>query len=851
MRSSILLTLAIVFLLSSCNLPPGKATIEIRSGWEFRQAPSGDWHRAEVPGCVHTDCARNGLIPDPFYGGNERDAQWIEREDWEYRTEFDVTKELLAQSKVELDFTGLDTYADVFLNDSLLIEADNMFRDWRASCKGLLREKRNALRVYFHSPVEAVEERWSALRPELPGGPRVLTRKAAYQYGWDFAPRLVTSGIWRPVYLRAWDGARITGLWIATERVTADEARLSARFEIESDEARRVTLSIYCGNKGRGRVEVDLHAGRNDVALDFSIPSPKLWWTNGLGRPNLYHFLGEMRTGGEIVDWAERRVGIRTIELVRTKDEAGESFYFRLNGVPVFMKGANFVPADCFPSRVTRERYEALVGNAELAGMNMLRVWGGGIYEDDAFYDLCDELGILVWQDFMFACAMYPGDDAFLGNVEHEAAENVTRLRNHPCLALWCGNNEIDEAWHHWGWQRQFGYSATDSATVWADYGRLFNELLPRVVETFDPSTPYVTSSPTFGRADPRSMREGDSHYWGVWHDGEPIATLSERVPRFMSEFGFQSYPSFSTIAAVAPPGEDRIDSEAMRSHQRHPRGEELIETYLERNYRTPRDFKSLVYVSQLLQADAVRTGIEAHRRAKPSCMGSLYWQLDDCWPAVSWSSIDYCGTPKAAYYAARNAFSEILVSPIIEEGEARVFAVSDRLEPVDALAELKLLDFSGDLIWVENHIVHVPANSSRCFFEADVGRLLRGRAPAGVVLCAELREGEELLSRNLLYFAPPKELDLPPFLPEEALSGRAAVSIASLSENEEGYSITLCARTLVKNLFLSVEGHEGIFDDNYFDMLPGSCVTVHFVTPERIERMDRELRMMSLVDTY
>jgi beta-mannosidase len=846
-----LVALSIVLLQSACNLLPDRSTIEIQDGWEFRRVSKGDWHRAVVPGCVHTDLLDNDLIPDPFYGTNEKDLQWIEREDWEYRAAFDVKKELLARANIELDFEGLDTYADVFLNDSLLFNADNMFREWRASCKGLLREKANLLRVYFHSPVNAVQERWSSLGYELPGGPRVLTRKAAYQYGWDWGPRFVTSGIWRPVRLRSWDEARITGLHIVQRSVTQKEARFSAQFEIESAAERRVTLSVYCGNKNRGRIDVDLAAGRNSVELDFSIPEPKLWWTNGLGMPNLYHFLGEIRTGGEIVDWVEERVGIRTIELVQENDAAGKSFYFKLNGVPVFMKGANYIPQDNFLPRVTRESYESLIGNAANAGMNMLRVWGGGVYEDDIFYDLCDENGILVWQDFMFACAMYPGDDAFLASVRQEAIENVKRLRNHPCIALWCGNNEIDEAWHNWGWQRQYKYSAIDSARIWGDYGKLFHELLPAVVEELDPGKPYRPSSPSFGRADPRSLSEGDSHYWGVWHDGEPFEAFNDKVPRFMSEFGFQSFPLLSTIKYFARPEDWNIDSEVMRSHQKHPRGNELIRTYMERSYHVPQDFESFLYVSRLLQAEGVRTGIEAHRRAMPYCMGSLYWQLNDCWPVASWSSVDYFGAPKALYYFARNANSEVLVSPVIEDGTVRVYVVSDRLEPIEGLAVLKLVDFSGEIIWVGDHLVKIRANSSSCFFEADAERLLRGHERTRVVLSVEMREGEELLSKNLLYFASPKELDLPPFLSERPKPVPRAVSVASISENDDGYSITLCATSLVKNLFLTVEGHDGVFDDNYFDMLPGSCVTVHFITPDRIDHVHKSLKMMSLVDTY
>jgi len=852
-RCALLLLLLSALCETSCYLlVTGQAAIEMRRNWEFRQVSKGPWRGATVPGCVHTDLLDNRLIDDPFFGANEKDLQWIENEDWEYRTVFGADRELLARENIELEFEGLDTYADVYLNDSLLLRADNMFRRWRAGCKGLLREKENVLRVYFHSPVAAAAERWDALEPKLPGGPRVLTRKAAYHYGWDWAPRFVTSGIWRPVYLRAWDEARITDLHIEQRSVAEKAAELSAHFAIEATDSQRVTLSVYCGDRMRGAAAVDLVPGPNRIRIDFSVSEPSLWWTNGLGEPYLYHVLGEVRDGRRVIDWAERRVGIRKVELVREPDAGGESFYFRLNGVPVYMKGANYIPQDSFLPRVTDAQYEFLVSSAAAAGMNMLRVWGGGVYESDLFYDLCDEYGILVWQDFQFACAMYPGDEAFVKNVEREAVENVVRLRNHPSIALWCGNNEIDEAWHHWGWQRELRYTPGDSAAVWRGYEKLFHELLPSVVAEYGSGASYVPSSPRFGRAEERSLTEGDSHYWGVWHDAEPFEVFMEKIPRFMSEFGFQSFPSSASVAGFTRPGDRSLDSEVMLAHQKHPRGNELIERYRERYYHTPRDFESLLYVSRLLQAEGMKIGIEAQRRAKPYCMGTLYWQLNDCWPAASWSSIDYGNEPKALYYYARNAYREVLVSPVVEEGILGVYAVSDRPEPVEAVATLKLVDFAGDIIWIESKRITIRAGASRRFFEAEVERFLRGRERNRVVFSAELHEGEDLLSSNLLYFVPPKELDLPVRRLEEPPPGIVpAVSVASVAEGDRGYTVSLCAHALVKNLYLEVEGCGGVFDDNYFDMLPGSCVTVRFVTDEIIDDFHERLRMMSLADTY
>jgi beta-mannosidase len=843
---------ALLFLLlqSSCTHSSAVSVMDLKEGWHFRQVPDGAWRRAAVPGCVHTDLFARGLIPDPFYADNEKNLQWIENEDWEYRLTFDADAALLARERIELDFEGLDTYADVFLNDSLLLRVDNMFREWRVGCNGVLRQGANELRVLFHSPERTVRERWATLDRELPGGSRVLTRKAAYHYGWDFGPRFVTSGIWRPVRLVSWDAAKIEDLWIVQRKVTAESSDLRARFEIESTRRQAVTLSIRADDEELGSIDVDLVPGLNRASLDFSIPKPKLWWTNGLGKPFLYKVFGEAKVGSTLLDSVARRFGVRTVELVREKDEAGASFYFRLNGAPVFMKGANYVPQDVFLPRVGRDRYEFLIVSAAKAGMNMLRVWGGGVYENDAFYDLCDENGILVWQDFMFACAMYPGDSAFLGSVKEEAVENVKRLRNHPCIALWCGNNESDEGWHRWGWQRQYGYTPADSARIREDYVKLFHELLPAVVEEHGGAA-YWPSSPAYGRADPRSLTEGDSHYWGVWHDGEPFEAFARKVPRFMSEFGFQSFPALAALENVARPEDMRIDSGAMLAHQKNDMGNEIIQAYMALYYRRPRDFESFVYVSQLLQAEGMKAGIEAHRRAKPYCMGSLFWQLDDCWPAVSWSSIDCYGNPKALYYYARKAFRDVLVSPVLQGDKVRVLVVSDRMAPIEATVALKLLDFQGRVFWETGKPLKIPANSSTCVFEDDFDRLLEGKAKQSIVLCAEVSEKGELLSENLLYFVAPKDLELPSVRFKPAFDKSPSISISSAMKVANGYSISLSAGALVKNVFLSIEGCKGFFDDNYFDMLPGSRVTVRFFTEERIEDLEGKIKIRSLADTY
>jgi beta-mannosidase len=836
------LFLLISLLLFPAPQPPPSPVqkIELKANWQFRQSGQERWYPAAVPGCLHTDLLANGLIDDPFFRDNEKRLRWIEEREWEYAAHFRVSKELLQRENLEIVFAGLDTYADVYLNGSLLFSAHNMFRQWRKGCRHLLKVGENTLAVHFHSPIKLAAPRWQKLGHELPGGPRVVTRKAAYHYGWDWGPRFVTAGIWRPVYLWAWDRVRLADLHIVQKSLGKKRAEMTAVFEILSTgpQTARLSISRQEGNRVLHAEEQLLATGKNRVSLDFVIPNPRRWWTRGLGEPYLYRLTGTVNIDNRAVDHRRVRIGLRSLELVQEEDRWGRSFYFRLNGEPVFMKGANYIPQDSFPSRVTPEQYRGLLKSAAAAHMNMLRVWGGGIYENDIFYDLCDELGILVWQDFMFACALYPGDADFRESVRAEAIDNVRRLRNHPCLALWCGNNEIDEAWHNWGWQQ--AYSPAERTKIWQDYEALFHEMLPAVVNQYDPGRFYWPSSPQFGRADKRSLSEGDSHYWGVWHDGEPFEVFNERVGRFMSEYGFQSLPPLLTVESFTLPQDRALDSPVMLAHQKHPRGNQLIQAYLERYYRTPGDFPSFLYVSQVLQAEGIKIAIEAHRRARPRCMGTLYWQLNDCWPVASWSGIDYFGRQKALHYYVEKAYRPLLVSPLVDRDRLKIYIISDLPEPFTTQLTSTLLDFSGESLWHQDSQVVIEGNSSRSYRQIPLPDLLKGRDKRRLVLAAVLLVKGQAVSQNLLYFVPPKELDL------------AVPRITyQLLPQPGGCAISLSTDRLARHVFLSVEGVEGFFSDNFFDLLPGRPVTVYFRTDHKNVCLAGKLKIKSLIDSY
>ena len=833
-------------------------TIELYKNWQFHQVGSHEWLPAEVPGTVHTDLVKNDKIGDPFYRTNEQDQQWIDKMDWEYKTVFQLDEDVLSKENIRLVFKGLDTYADVFLNGKQLFSANNMFREWTVDCKSVVQQGENVLAVYFHSPVKIDLPKLEQLGYQLPaindqsenGGLgnkkiSIFARKAPYHYGWDWGPRLLTSGIWRPVFLEAWDEARIGNIQYIRNNISTENANLTAVFEIESDKEMDATLSILHRQNALSKARVKIKKGLHTYPIDFDIKNPKLWWTNGLGEPFLYELTSKLKAGEKLLDENRQKIGIRTIRVVQEKDEKGKSFYFELNGVPVFAKGANYIPNDTFLPRVTPETYKHIIESAADANMNMLRVWGGGIYENDIFYDLCDQYGILIWQDFMFACAMYPGDEAFLENVRQEAIQNVRRLRNHPCIAIWCGNNEMDAAWSHntpggWGWKEQFDEKTRDK--IWNDYEKIFHEMLPQIVAEHDPKTFYWPSSPLadWGVRASYSNTSGDMHYWGVWHGKEKFENFKKVIPRFMSEYGFQSFPEFSTVKDYTIEQDWDISSTVMAAHQRSGIGNERIKMYMGWDYNVPEKFEHILYLSQVLQAEGIKIGIEAHRRNKPYCMGTLYWQINDCWPVASWSSIDYFGRWKALHYFAKQAYQDVLVSPTIDDGKLNVVIISDRVNPFQANLAMKIITFDGEVLWSKTQQAEIDSNSSRSFFEVAVNDLLKGMDRKRVALHARLSSQDQVLSDNLLYFLPVKDLDLP----------APKIKIA-VTEIADGYRLKLFSDQLAKNVHLSIDELEGFFSDNYFDLLPGQSMEVKFSCDKKIAGFQEKLKIMTIRDSY
>lgn len=689
--------------------------LQLTKGWEFRKVDSSDnWLPAIVPGTVHTDLLLNKKISDPFLGSNNLNLGWIDESDWEYSLKFNLDKDIIKSQHADLVFEGLDTYAEVYLNGNPVLSVNNMFRRWVIDCSKLLKLGENNIKIIFKSALGEIRKKSKELPYTLPGGEWAWVRKAPYHFGWDWGPRFVTTGIWKPVYIRTWQNLRLEDIQVHTISSTKDKADLSAVINVLSDENTKASISVSVGNKELSTLNINLNKGENRVVIPIVIHNPKLWWCSGSGEQNLYNLDFTINENGLKIS-KTITYGIRTVELVQESDSIGKSFYFKVNGIPVFMKGANIIPRHSFlPSASVKELRNLLNSSAE-SGVNMLRIWGGGVYEEDLFYHLCDSLGILIWQDFMFAGSMYPGDSAFLSNVKQEVDQQVLRLRNHPCIALWCGNNEVDEAWHNWGWQKQYNMTKSDSAKIWQDYLNLFQKLIPDEISKYDAERHYWSSSPKNGWGRKQSMTEGDSHYWGVWWGLEPFSVYKTKIPRFMSEYGFQGFPSAKTVSSFSRDGFQNPDSSELLAHQKHPVGYQTIDKYSQREGFYSKTLDERIYISQIVQCIGYRIAIESHRLAKPRCMGTLYWQLNDCWPVVSWSGIDFFGRWKAVQYRIRDAYKPILIATQINKNSIEVNAVSDLLKPMEGNLKVTVYNLNGNELKVwENKITIKPSISEQ-----------------------------------------------------------------------------------------------------------------------------------------
>lgn len=832
----IICSLAACFMSLTASAYQKPQVCTLHSDWTFCQVGDTLWSDAKVPGTIHQDLLNHNRIPNPFYGMNEEAVQWVENEDWMYRTSFVVTEEQLNRDAAVLELDGLDTYADVFLNGALILRSDNMFVGHKVPVKSVLRKGENRLLIRFRSAVKEALPQWETNGFDYPADNdhsskrvSIYTRKAPYSYGWDWGIRLATCGIWRPVRLVFSDVARIEDYYVRQASVSASKADVDNRLEITNVTSQPVSALLkvayhYSANDTKEvQKQIELRPGENTVSLPVMIDNPHLWMPNGWGEPSLYKFTASVSVDGVEVASQERLVGLRSIRVVMEDDEHGKSFYFEVNGHPMFAKGANFIPDDALLPNVTTERYKRIFEDVKAANMNMLRVWGGGIYEDDKFYDEADRNGILIWQDFLFACTTYPHDPLFLKRVEAEAEYNIKRLRGHASLAMWCGNNEIYEGVRYWGWKNK--YTAEAFAEMNRGYDVLFRQLLPDMVKRFDSDRFYMHGSPyeaNWGR--PESWKIADSHNWGTWYGRKPFESFDSEIPRFMSEYGFQAFPEMKTIRTFAEEKDFELESPVMNAHQKATIGNALIKQTMSLYYKVPAKFEDLVYVGLVLQGQGMRHGIEAHRRNRPYCMGSLFWQLNDSWPVVSWSSIDYYGNWKAMQYQSQRAFAPVLINAIKEGDDLCVYLISDELQDRDDVRlTVELMDFDGKSHGKWTHSGKLSANTSMLFLKKRVDEFLSKQDAATSFLRFTLKaKNGAALADEVFYFAYPKDQKLP--------EARIETSVKRRGESIE---MTLKADKLARDIFIEVPVQGVRFSDNFFDLLPGQRKKITITSPE------------------
>lgn len=784
-------------------------TLSLNGAW-LLDIPGSQFPRvnAAVPGSVYHDLLTAGQISDPFYRDNENEALKIMDHDFIYSRDFEVSPELLSCDRVLLRCEGLDTLATVTVNGTQVGTANNMHRTWEFDVKGVVKAGRNHICVKFDSPTRFIKEAYAASPADGTSDAMVgfpLLRKAHCMFGWDWGPRLPDAGIWRDISLIGISTARIRDVMVLQEH-----------------ESGKVTLTVnthVTEITGTAPVAVRVIApdgtiltGTGEQAV-FEIPQPRLWWPNGLGEQPLYTV--EVTLGDGLDRWC-KRVGLRTLTVTRKKDEWGESFCHCVNGVDVFAMGADYIPEDNLLPRVNPARTRRLLEDAKAANMNCIRVWGGGYYPDDFFYDACDELGLLVWQDFMFACAVYNLTEDFEENIRAEFIDNVRRLRNHPSLALWCGNNEMEQFVAYGEW--------VSCPRQKADYIKMYEYIIPKILKAEDPQTFYWPASPSSGGSfdEPQDPNRGDVHYWDVWHGLKPFTDYRNYLFRYVSEFGFQSFPCMETIEAFTKPEDRNIFSYVMEKHQRNASANGKIVSYLSQMYLYPRNMELLVYASQLLQAQAMQYGVEHWRRNRNGnhCMGAVVWQLNDCWPVASWASIDYYGRWKALHYYEKRFFAPVLIScheegilsqntnvnaePFALKKSAHLNVSNETLQPFTGKARWALRRPDASVIESGEFAVEVPAMSALWLPEQDFSD--RETYDCYYSYRLEDSAGNPVGEGSVLFCAPKHFHFADP----------------QLEAHVEGDEIVVTAKAFARSVEL-MAGPDVLLSDNYFDLNAGT----------------------------
>jgi beta-mannosidase len=811
-------------------------SVDLNGKWNVRQVNGSITIKATVPGVVHNDMLKQGLVEDPLYRDNEIKQQWIGESTWEYTKDFSLTKEKITKESIILDCEGLDTLCTIYVNGTKVALTDNMFIRYRIDIRKFVKVGKNNIKLVFFPANLEIEKRRKKYHLDLSAHVekpwqskyRAFLRKTACHRGWDWGPSFMVQGIYRPISVECKNGASI--LYVTnSQKHTGKKVEISFRAIVESATDCEAVLSFNIDKQNIIK-RSQLKKGENFVNCNVAIEKPRLWWPNGFGKQELYSLTVTVETEGE-TDSHTQRIGLRTVELVTEKDSVGESFFFRVNGVPVFMKGANWIPSDVFDAKLTDKQMEWELMSAKEANHNCVRVWGGGLYERDNFYNMCDEMGLMVWQDLMFACALYPINEQFLESVKEEIRHQVRRLQYHPSIALWCGNNENEEA------IRWIGKQDRDLLVTYAaEYDRLFMGTIEPVLAVEDSTRRYWPSSPSNGAGaygNPSDQTRGDVHYWNVWHGNETFDIYQKVNPRFCSEFGFQSFSSPESMDAVTNATDRNICSSVFEFHQRSGVGNLKILEHICRHFKMPHGYEHMLYVSQVLQDVSIKAGVEHWRRIKPLNMGTIYWQLNDIWPCASWSSLEYDGRWKMLHYSSRKFFAPLLVSSFEKDGNVEIWGTSDINEKLSCSLNIVLNNLNGKAKWKKKIPVNLDAQESKRLSTIKIEDIVTDAEKLTHYLNIRLESGNHS-SENSFFFKPFKYLEL--------TNPKIVWSIRELKNGT--FEFTLTSKSTALFVWIRTGKTMGIFSDNGILLPFGETRKLHFAprTPISLASLKRQV---------
>ena len=816
--------------------------IDLTGSWKMKCTNDTDWQDGIVPGSVYTDLFRNGNMKDPFFGENEYEIEQLSEYDYEYTRFFTIEDGDLSYRQLVLVCEGLDTLAELRINDTLIAKTDNMHRTYRFDIKPYLQSGENTIHILFRSPLQFIKKAdekkplWG-VSSTVPGYQHI--RKAHCMFGWDWGPKLPDLGIFRNIYIEKVQDARVKDFYVTQ---THNDGKVTLTIDIENeyiaknltDGSLKETLTI-CDWSQKLIHEITCDP-QTATSVSCVIEAPRLWWPNGYGDQPLYEVAVTLTQSGQVISKKEKRIGLRTLTMKRKKDRFGETFGFEINGTMIFAKGANYIPEDNLLGRTGYEKTRKLLDTCIAANFNCIRVWGGGNYPESYFYDICDELGLIVWQDFMFACAAYDLTEAFAESIKAEFEDNIRRLRNHASLGMWCGNNEMESAWLYWG--------LPENEKLHQDYLTMFERIIPEALYKFDPETFYWPSSPSSGGGFDKTCEEGygDAHYWDVWHGKKPFEDFENLYFRFASEYGFQSAPSIKTVRTFAEGDDLNMFSNVMENHQKcidNGHGNVTLMTYLHNYYQTPKDFETTLYTTQILQADCLETAISHFRSHRGRCLGSTYWQLNDCNPVVSWSTIDYYGRWKAAHYVVKRCYAPTIVNMRKDENEL-IFYVSTELQnPADYTFSYRIMHQQKGVLASDSMDVHMAPLSAKAVCTITLPELSREDIRNCYIVYDLKENGAEAASKVSL-LAKPKQFYF-----------RNPEINADWCENDTSYEITLTTKEFARRVGVEFTNVDVVLSDNYFDLIPGVAKTITIAKNElsddiNLNVLKNELAIMS-----